>query len=116
MRKREDMTLKPCERPMARLKIRCPDNAVVRRYHTFLTVPGTTRKRRTRAALALDDNMGDLEDGENVVSGERRLHEDTEAGRRPSVEVLKIINNLRVGVIYYLCVFDESILCPTSDY
>ena len=48
-----------------------------------LMVPGMTRKRRTRAALALEDTKGELEDGEKVVSGERRLHEAIEAGSWP---------------------------------
>ena len=51
-------------------------------------VPGITRKRRTRAALALEDTKGELEDGEKVVSGERRSHEAIEAGSWPREELL----------------------------
>ena len=53
-----------------------------------LIVPGITRKRRTRAALALEDTKRELEGGEKVVSGERRLHEAIEAGSWPREELL----------------------------
>ena len=53
-----------------------------------LMVPGMTRKRRTRAALALEDTKGELEDEEKVVSGERRPHEAIEAGSWPREELL----------------------------
>ena len=47
-----------------------------------------TRRRRTRAALALEDTRGEAEDGEKVETGEVRSHEATEAGSWPRVELL----------------------------
>ena len=47
-----------------------------------------TRRRRTRAALALEETMGEAEDREKVDSGERRSHEAIEAGSWPRVELL----------------------------
>ena len=48
-----------------------------------------TSRRRTLAALALEDTKGLLEDGVKLVTGERRSLEASEAGSWPRVEVLK---------------------------
>ena len=48
-----------------------------------------TSRRRTLAALALEDTKGPLEDGVKLVTGERRSLEASEAGSWPRVEVLK---------------------------
>ena len=57
---------------MARLKVRWP---------------GMTRKRRTRAAVALPDIMEEIEqeEGQKVNMGLIKLQEDTLAGRLPSL-------------------------------
>lgn len=55
----------------------------------IICVPGMTSRRRTRAALALEDAKGALEEGVKVVSGERRSHEASEAGSWPRVELLR---------------------------
>ena len=71
-----DRTLNPCDKPMARLKTRWP---------------GMTRRRRTRAAVALETMMLDTEEqeeGEKVNTGLTRLQDDTPAGSWPRVELL----------------------------
>ena len=48
--------------------------------------PGITSNRRTRAAVALEDKMGEAEQkaGEKEYMGLRRLQEESWAGRVPS--------------------------------
>ena len=47
-----------------------------------------TSRRRTLAALALEDTKAPLEDGVKLVTGERRSLEASEAGSWPRVELL----------------------------
>jgi len=105
---------------MARLKVRCP---------------GMTRKRRTRAAVALPDIIEEVEqeEGEKVNSGFSRLQEDTLAGRLPSlldlwrsVEILDawiptrlpatpLITGWKTAISGYLTMTVLSILPPMLD-
>ena len=47
-----------------------------------------TRRRRTRAALALEETRSEGEEGEKVVTGERSSHPAMQAGSRPRMELL----------------------------
>ena len=65
-----------------------------------------TSRRRTLAALALEDTKGPLEDGVKLVTGERRSLEASEAGNWPRVEVLRHITTLGALIychLLYLC-------------
>ena len=58
-----------------------------------------TSRRRTRAALALEDTKAALEDGVKVVTGERRSLEASEAGSLPREELLRHSDTLSCDLL-----------------